>query len=62
MHTQRGGRCAIPGDIQGKAGCGSEQPGIVEDVPAHSRVVRLGPARTSEGLFQPKLFYNLMIL
>jgi len=27
----------IPGDIQGQVGQGSEQPGLVEDVPARCR-------------------------
>jgi len=35
--AQRGGRCPIPGNIQGQVGQGSEQPGLVEDVPAHCR-------------------------
>jgi len=39
--TQRGGRCPIPGNIQGQVGRGSEQPGLVEDVPAHCREVGL---------------------
>jgi len=32
---QRGGRCPIPANIPGQVGQGSEQPGLVEDVPAH---------------------------
>jgi len=39
--AQRGGRCPIPGNIQGQVGQGSEQPGLVEDVPAHCRGVGL---------------------
>ena len=39
--AQRGGRCAIPGNIQGQAGRGFEQPDLVEDVPAHCRGVGL---------------------
>ena len=35
--AQRGGRCPIPGNIQGQVGRGSEQPDRVEDVPAHGR-------------------------
>jgi len=35
--AQRGGRCTIPGNIQGKVGWGSENPDLVEDVPAHGR-------------------------
>jgi len=31
----------IPGNIQGQVGRGSEQPGRVEDVPAHCRGVGL---------------------
>jgi len=30
-------RCPIPGSIQGQVGRGSEQPGLVEYVPAHYR-------------------------
>ena len=29
--------CPIPGGIQGQAGCGSGQPGLVVGDPAHSR-------------------------
>jgi len=35
----RGGRCPIPGNIQGWVGQGSEQPGLVKDVPVHCRGV-----------------------
>jgi len=35
--AQRGGRCPIPGNVQGQIGGGSEQPGLVEDGPAHCR-------------------------
>lgn len=35
--AQRGGRCPIPGNIQGQAGWGSEQSGLVQDAPAHCR-------------------------
>jgi len=35
----RGGRCPIPGNIPGQVGRGSEQPGLVEDVPTHCRGV-----------------------
>jgi len=38
---QRGGRRLIPGNIQGQVGRGSEQPDLVEDVPAHCRGVGL---------------------
>ena len=57
--AQRGGRCPVPGNIQGQVGQGSEQPDLVEDVPAHCRGVGL------DGLscpFQPKLFYDSMIM
>ena len=33
--AQRGSRCSIPGNIPGQVGRGSEQPGLIEDVPAH---------------------------
>ena len=35
--AQRGDRCPIPGNIQSQVGQGSEQPDLVEDVPAHGR-------------------------
>ena len=35
--VQRGGGCPIPGNFQGHIGQGSEQSGLVEDVPAHCR-------------------------
>ena len=34
-------RCPIPGTIPGQAGRGSEQPDLVEGVPAHCRGVEL---------------------
>jgi len=36
--AQGGCGCPIPGGIQGQAGCGSGQPGLVVGDPAHSRV------------------------
>jgi len=35
--AQRSGPCPIPGNIQGQAGWGCEQPDAVEDVPAHGK-------------------------
>ena len=35
--AQAGGRCAIPGDTQGQAGWGSEQPDVAVGVPVHCR-------------------------
>jgi len=35
--AQRGSGAPIPGNIQGQVGRGSEQPGLVEDVPAYCR-------------------------
>jgi len=54
----RGGcGCPIPGGIQGQAGCGSGQPGLVVGDPAHSRGLKLddhcGPC-------QPRPFYDSM--
>ena len=40
--AQRGSGCHIPGTIQGQVGQGSEQPGLVEDVPAYCSGVGLG--------------------
>jgi len=37
----KGGRCSVPGNVQGQGGWGSEQPDQVEDVPAHCRGVGL---------------------
>jgi len=34
---QRGGRCPIPGNIQGQVGQGSEKPDLVEDIHAGCR-------------------------
>jgi len=39
--AHRGGRCLIPGNIQGQVGQGSEQSGLVGDVPALCRRVGL---------------------
>ena len=37
--AQGGCGCPIPGGIQGQAGCGSGQPGLMVGDPAHSRGV-----------------------
>ena len=37
--AQGGCGCPIPGGIQGQAGCGSGQPGLLVGDPAHSRGV-----------------------
>ena len=37
--AQGGCECPIPRGIQGQAGCGSGQPGLVVGNPAHSRGV-----------------------
>ena len=39
--AQGGCGCPIPGGIQGQAGCGSGQPGLVVGDPAHSRGLEL---------------------
>jgi len=39
--AQRGSGGPIPGNIQGQVGGGSEQPGLVEDVPDPCRGVGL---------------------
>lgn len=38
---QRGGRCTVPGNIQGQAGQSTEKPGEI-DVPVHCRKVVVG--------------------
>ena len=40
--AQRGGGCLIPGDIQGQAGQGTEQPHLAVGVLVHCREVGLG--------------------
>ena len=37
--ARRGCGCPIPGSVQGQAGWGFEQPGLVEGVPARGRGV-----------------------
>ena len=37
--VQGGCGCPIPGGIQGQAGCGSGQPGLVVGDPAHGKMV-----------------------
>ena len=49
----------IPGGIQGQAGGGSGQPGLVVGDPAHSRGLKLNDHC---GPFQPRPFYDSMIL
>lgn len=39
--SQRGGGYPIPTNIQGQVGLCSEQPDLVEDIPAHHRIDRL---------------------
>ena len=39
--AQRGGGCPVPGDIQGQAGWGSEQPDLAAYVLFHCRGVKL---------------------
>ena len=39
--AQNGGRCPTPGDIEGQAGQGSEQPHLSVGVPVHYRGVGL---------------------
>jgi len=35
--SRRSCGCPLPGSVQGQVGCGFEQPGLVEGVPAHGR-------------------------
>ena len=51
--------CPVAGRIQGQAGCGSGQPGLVVGDPAHSRGVE---TRWLTGPFQPRPFYDSMSL
>jgi len=51
--------CPIPAGIQGQAGCGSGQPGLVVGGPAHSRGLELDDHC---GPFQPRPFYGSMMI
>ena len=53
--AQGGCGCPIPGGIQGQAGCGSGQSGLVVGDPAHSRGLKLDDHR---GPFQRRPFYD----
>ena len=57
--TQGGCGCPIPGGIQSQAGCGSGHPGLLVGNPAHNRGVETDDHC---GLFQPRPFYDSMIL
>jgi len=57
--AQGGCGCPIPGGIQGQAGCGSGQPGLVVGDPAHSRGLELDEHC---GPFQARPFYDSLIL
>ena len=57
--AQGGCGCPIPGGIQGQAGCGSGQPGLLVGDPVHSRGLELDGHC---GPFQPRPFYDSMIL
>jgi len=56
--AQGGGGCPIPGGIQGQAGCGSGQPGLLVGDPAHTRGLKLDDHC---GPFQLRPFYDSMI-
>ena len=53
--AQGGFGCSIPGGIQGQAGCGPGQPGLLVGDPAHSRKLKLGDRCRR---FQPTPFYD----
>ena len=55
--AQGGCGCPIPGGIQGQAGYGSGQPGLVVGDPAHSRGLKLDDHC---GPFRPWPFYDSM--
>ena len=56
--AQGGCGCPIPGGIQGQAGCGSGQPGLMVGGPARSRGLKLND---HYGPFQSRPFYDYMI-
>ena len=53
--AQGGCGCPIPAGIQGQAGCGSGQPGLLVGDPAHSRGLK---SDDHCGPFQPRPFYD----
>ena len=53
--AQRGCGCPLPGDVQGQAGWGFEQPGLVGGVPSNSRELELDDPKHP---FQPKPYYD----
>ena len=57
--SQGGCGCPIPAGIQGQAGCGSGQPGLLVGDPAHSRGLELDEHCSP---FQARLFYDSVIL
>jgi len=57
--AQRGCGCPLPGSIQCHAVWAFEQPGLEGGIPAYSRGLELGDL---QGLFQPKPFYDSMIV
>ena len=58
--SRMGGRgCPIPAGIQGQAGCGSGQPGLLVGDPAHSRGLELDEHCAP---FQSRAFYDSVIL
>jgi len=57
--AQRRCGCPLPGSVQGQAGWGFEQPGLVEGVPAHGKEIGID---YMPGPFQPKPFYDSVIV
>ena len=57
--AQRGCGCPLLGSIQGQAGWGFEQPGLVGGIPAYSRGLERDGLK---GPFQPKPFYDFFLL
>ena len=55
--AQGGCGCPILGGIQGQAGCGSGQPGLVVGDPVIAGALKLDDHC---GLFQPRPFYDSM--
>jgi len=58
-HIAQGGcGCTIPGGIQGQAGCGSGQTGLLVGNPAHTGGVKINDLW---GPFQPRPFYDMIL-
>jgi len=60
--VQRGCGCPVPGGVQGQVGWGPGQPGLVPNLRSVALPVAAGLEFDPWGPFQPKPFYDSMII